>query len=188
MPDLAGMSRKADGSGRGGDVDKPSESVSLARARFEGDVKDPVAMGELGRRVASHLYADKRCFQQLAALREGLVEKRYYDFMAKEGPGYEAFQGHVQAAILWQAQELEGEAMNDVASSEGGSSAWAGWHKWRLEKRFRKLFGDLAKVEVSGPDGGAIKHEHEHAIVAGKSDAELLRIIQGAGQDEGDDE
>lgn len=142
--------------------------VSLARARSVDEWR------ELGRRCAEVLRDGG--YQLEAALAAGLHEKAYYRALDSEDEGPLAFQAEVLPALFEQAKAAEKKAELDIGSAENGSSAWSGWWKWKLEKRYRKLFGDLAtKVEVSGPDGGPIHHKHE--AVAAMSDAQLEAFL-----------
>lgn len=149
-------------------------SVSLARARSVEEWR------EAGRKAAQVIRDGG--FQLEAAFAAGLKEKTYYAALDGDSEGHTAFQEQVLPALYEQAKEAERRAEADIASSDGGSSAWANWHKWKLEKRYRKLFGDLSKVEVSGPGGGPIQHQHDH--YARMSDAELDRVLaKGDGEE-----
>jgi hypothetical protein len=96
-------------------------------------------------------------FQEQAALKHGVLPRSYWRYLEREGDEYEAFQREVLPAIFEQAREEMKSAERDIGSGVNGSGAWANYHKWRLEKRFRKIFGDLAqaptRIEHSGPDG-----------------------------------
>lgn len=124
-------------------------------------------------------------FQLQAAFAAGLKEKNYYDALDGDSEGHTAFQEQVLPALYEQALAAERRAEADIASSENGSSAWSSWHRWKLEKRYRKIFGDLSRVEVTGKDGGPIQHQHDH--IARMSDAQLdahIRRLQEGGGDE----
>jgi hypothetical protein len=163
----------------------PPVDDSLARAcDIDGDAADEpdrvVRMRELGRRVAGLLRSDKRMFQVQAAIAVGMTQRNYYRYLEGDGPANEAFQAEVLPAVMWQASELEADAERDVGSCDMGSSAWASWHKWKLEKRFRKLFGDLAQkheVALTGANGGPIKSESKVTAthVVSEDDAEAFR-------------
>jgi len=145
-------------------------TASLARARSVDEMR------AAGQRAAEVIRGGG--FQIEAAFAAGVHEKTYYRWLEGEDEACLAFQREVLPALFEQARAAEQKAEQDIASSEGGSSAWASWHKWKLEKRYRKLFGDLAqKVEVSGPGGGPV--EHKHAFVAQLPDSELLAIVTG---------
>jgi hypothetical protein len=174
---------------------------SLARAcDIDGaDAESPdrvVRMRELGRRVAGLLRSDKRMFQVQAAIAVGMTQRNYYRYLEGDGPANEAFQAEVLPAVMWQASELEADAESDVGSCDMGSSAWASWHKWKLEKRFRKLFGDLAQkheIALTGANGGPIKSESKVTAthVVSEDDAESFRrnvLGIGAAKSEGEQE
>lgn len=150
--------------------------VSLTRARSVDEWR------ALGRKCAEVL--DAGGFQLEAALAAGLHEKAYYRALESEDEGQLAFQSEVLPALFRQAKKAEGDAEKDIFGGEQHSGPAVTWHKWKLEKRYRKLFGDLAtKVEVSGPDGAPIKHEHLHRIEH-MSDSELdgeIKKLEGGG-------
>jgi hypothetical protein len=119
-------------------------------------------MREKGRVVADALSSDDRCFQVEAAHRAGLTEKTYYEWLAGEDECHEAFRSEVLPAVWAQARRAEEKAEQDIFAGEQPSSAAVSWHKFKLERRYRKLFGDLAQkheVEVSGKGGGPIQVE-----------------------------
>jgi hypothetical protein len=135
-----------------------SDGESLARARSEAMTPDEAR--ERGRVVAAALRADARCFQQEAALKAGILPARYWRLLDGDSPTCEAFQAEVLPAVYEQARAEEQRAEGDIGSAENGSSAWGNWHRWRLEKRYRKLYGDLAqKVELTGKDGGPVEQD-----------------------------
>jgi hypothetical protein len=136
-----------------------ADAESLARARSkELSVEDARAKGKV---VADALRADSRCFQIEAALKAGMSQATYYRLLDAETDAGEAFQAEVLPALFEQARSEEERAERDIGTAENGSSAWGNWHKWRLEKRYRKLFGDLSvqKVELTGKDGGPVQSE-----------------------------
>lgn len=124
--------------------------ASHARARTVEEMR------VLGKKAAAVLRGNG--FQLECALACGVNEKTYYRWLEGEDEPCLAFQAEVMPALIEQAREAERKAESDIACTEQGSSAWANWHKWKLERRYRKLFGDLAqKIEMSGPGGEAIK-------------------------------
>ena len=83
------------------------------------------------------------------------------------------------------------ERAADVAV-EAAESAKAGtfWkmHEHRLKSRHRKIFGDLAKVEHSGPDGGPIRTQQVEVTDQERDEAFARLVAQRGyvkgGQDE----
>lgn len=142
---------KSDGSTR-----PTSPDASLAR----GSKDDVVAYRRgLGKEIAGYLRDDAGMYQEYAAIKAGISRKTYWRWLDGEDEASEAFQREVLPALYEQARAAEQKAESDIASGLNGSSAWANWHKWKLEGRYRKIFGDLAptRVELTGKDGGPIE-------------------------------
>jgi hypothetical protein len=138
--------------------------ASLARARSVDEMR------ALGKKAAEVIRAGG--YQEKAALACGIHESTFYRWLDSDDEAAMAFSAEVKAAIFERAEVDEKKAESDIGSAESGSSAWAGWWKWKLSQRYRKLFGDLTqKVELTGKDGGPIHHKHE--AVAAMSDAQL---------------
>ncbi len=133
-----------------------AEKAADAAARIADRV---VELRDKGRRIAEYMRANPGCFQEQAALLgAGVSRARYYELLAMNGEAEQAFQAEVMPAVYEMARAAEEKAESDIACTEGGSSAWSSWHRWKLAQRHRKIFGDLAqKVELSGPDGGPIE-------------------------------
>lgn len=164
--------------------DAPTQERAASRAH--ATVEEAQAKGEL---VAAHLRSHPGCFIESAALAGGLLPRTYRKWMEGDSEPHRAFQAIVQPALLEHAEALLREAKSDIDSAEGGSSAWANWHKWLLPKRHPKLFGEQPQ-EHSVAVGGTVTHEHE---LRGKSADELLATMLSAdavkrGKDEGEDE
>ena len=142
-------------------------------------------------RAAAEIIAAKLrdgAFQQEAALAAGIPDRQFRHYLwESDDPEHLEFQQVVGLALYEQAHKMEREAMADIGSAQGGSGAWATWHKWRLEKRFRKIFGDLSerKIELSGPDGGPMQHSHDYSRM---SDDELKAYVLGKTEREGESE
>jgi hypothetical protein len=148
----------------GGDVESGDriDPVSHARARSKETPAEKLArLVKAGQHIASRLRDDDRCFQQQAAIEAGIIEKTYYDYLKGDDEACRAFQAIVLPAVYEQAKRAEERAEADIACCESGSSAWSNWHKWKLEKRYRKIYGDLAQapqqVEHTGKDGGPMQ-------------------------------
>lgn len=139
---------------------------------------------DLGRRIAAELRSDPDMLQQVAVARVGLHIRSYWRYLEKEGEEYEAFQAEVLPAVYELAEHARRKAEADIGSSPAGSGAWANWHKWMLEKRFRTIFGDLAqapaKVELTGKDGEALFKQAETMSLADLR-AEIVSLAREVG-------
>lgn len=145
-----GAGKRPDSAGKEAPEANPSQSRARARSVDE--------MAECGRKAAEVIR--RGGYQIEAAFAAGVHEKTYYRWLDGDDDGCKAFQAEVLPALFEQAREAEKQAEKDISCTEQGSSAWANWHKWKLEKRYRKVFGDLAQkheVEVTGKDGGPIE-------------------------------
>lgn len=155
----------------GGNETVDDDRRSLARARSE-DAKIAKLRGA-GEHIARRLREDSRCFQVQAAVEAGLSERSYYEYLQGDDDACQLFQALVIPALYEQAKLAEEKAEQDIACVESGSGAWASWHRWKLEKRYRKIYGDLAqapsKVEVTGKDGKPLSN---------LSVAELLELLE----------
>lgn len=115
---------------------------------------------DVGAKIAASLRSDPHMHQEHAAVLAGISRRAYFTYLDGEDEACLAFQALVLPAVYEQAEENRKKAEMDIACVEQGSGAWASWHKYMLEKRYRKIYGDLAqevKVELTGPDGGPIR-------------------------------
>lgn len=145
-------------------------------ARIEERVQ---RLSALARTIAAELSSSRTVHQEHAALKAGILPRQYYRYLAGDDEPCQAFQAIVLPAIHAQAERNVEEAEGAIGSAENGSGAWAGWHKWLLEKRYRKIYGDLAqevKLELTGANGGPI----QTLAVDKLSDAELDAKIAAA--------
>jgi hypothetical protein len=132
-------------------------------------------MRTLGAAIAARLRADGSCFQEQAALAEGVLPRTYWRWLDGEEPHHLAFQAEVLPAVYEQAHANEEAAETAIHGERGGDTAWANWHKWKLERRYRRIFGDLAtKIELTGANGGPIE------VVASREQA--LAALQAAAE------
>lgn len=157
--------------------DVSASDLSASRARAD-------EMRSKGRVMAEYLRAHPGCFIESAALAAGLVPRTYRRWIEHEGEEYRGFQAEVLPALHEHAEKLLEEARKDIDSADGGSSAWAGWHKWLLPKRHPKLFGEQpaeSKVELTGKDGGPVQ-------LAGVPTDELLKLYLGTAPKADEDE
>lgn len=131
--------------------------------------------------IAAALRSDPEMHQEHAALNAGVPRRTYYEWLNGDDELCVAFQRVVLAAVHEQAQRNLEHEDREVRVSEGKLTNWA---KWRLEKRYRLIFGDLATVtrhEVTGRDGGPIE---THSL----SDAEIAaKLAALAGKEESGD-
>lgn len=132
-----------------------------------------------GREVAAYLRDNPKCFQEQAALACGVSKRQHYAWLAGEDEACEAYQAEVLPALYERALADEAQAERDIGCTEQGSGAWVSWWKWKLSQKHRKIFGDLAqehKVELSGPGGAPMQHEHRQLLPRAEALAELKRL------------
>lgn len=141
--------------------------TSQSRAR----TRSVEEMRELGRQAAEILRAGG--YQIAAAVKIGVPERTYYEWLNGSDEGALAFQSEVLPAYQAAAEAAEEKAEQDIFGGEMHSSAAVSWHKWKLEKRYPKVFGASTKVELSGPGGGAIAVRD----LSTADDAELLGLL-----------
>lgn len=164
------------------------ENVSLAHT--DERRKRIIAAAES---IAAALRLSPRMHQEHAAIKAGIHPRTYWRYMAGEDEVSEAFQAIVLPAVHDQADANLTEAEVAIGCSENGSGAWAGWHRWLMEKRYRKIYGDLAqevKVELTGKDGGAVQVQaiptREQALAElrelAKGDPEVARLLRESGE------
>lgn len=152
-----------------------------------GYEKHPDHTRAVGKVVAAYLRANPKCLIEQAAMAGGLLPRRYSLWMAGETEADEAFQVEVMPALLEHASDMVEDAEKDIASGLNGSSAWASWHKFKLERRHPKLFAPSAQqVELTGKDGGPMQHESTDKMSAAALRAEALRLAGAGGSREGD--
>jgi len=151
--------------------------------RLANRQKDPAVTREAGKVVAAFLRANKKCLIEKAWIAGGLLPDRARAWMQGTTDADLAFQEEVWPALVEHAEHMIGEAEKDIGSTENGSSAWSGWHRWLLAKRHPRLFADdVQKLEVTGKDGGPQEHSHS---LASKSTEELLALyLQTAKEDD----
>lgn len=141
-------------------------SRSLARiARMEAAAES----------ISKAIDEDDDLHQEAAAIAAGVPPRTYWDWMSGDDEHCEAFQLKVRAAVHRQARRNLAREDLGVRTTEGKLTMWA---KWRMEKRYRTIYGDLAetrKVELSGPNGGPMRTE---AVVMTRAEAlaELKRL------------
>lgn len=116
-------------------------------------------MRVLGQKVAARLRSGHDVYQGEAAVKSGIAERTYYRWLDGEEEGHLAFQAEVLPALYDQAKMAEAEAERAIGCVEGGSGPWQSWHRWKLEKRFRRIYGAVAeqKIELTGKDGGPVE-------------------------------
>lgn len=127
-------------------------------------------MRALGRTAAEVLRAGG--YQIAAAVKIGVPERTYYEWLNGEDEGALAFQAEVLPAYEHAAREAEEQAEKDIFGGEMHSSPAVSWYRWKLEKRYPKVFG-AARLEVSGPNGGPI----ESRDLSNAKDSELLGLL-----------
>jgi hypothetical protein len=140
-----------------------------------------------GAAVAESLRSNPNMHQEHAALLAGISRRSHFEYLAGTDEAHLAYQSLVLPALHEQADKAREKAEQDIACVEAGSGAWASWHRWLLEKRYRKIYGDLAqevKLELTGKDGGPI----QTLAVDKLSDAELDAKIAAAAKLGGDSE
>jgi hypothetical protein len=72
-----------------------------------------------------------------------------------EQTGYEWLKKYPEFALeVTRACARAVERLHDLGEAGGKGSGWA---MWLLERRFRKDYGDVKGVELSGKDGGPIE-------------------------------
>jgi hypothetical protein len=133
---------------------------------------------ELGKAVAAHLDANPDAFVGHACLACGVSRRNHDRWMAADDEPARAYADEVLAAIYRQVAVHEKRAEAAIGSTENGSSAWANWHRWKLERRFRTIYGDLSSkhvVEVTGKDGGPLRSES--TVLTAEGAAQLKREI-----------
>ena len=133
----------------------------------------------VGLKIAAAMRSDPKMYQEVAAITAGISRATYYKWLDASGPEYEAFQAIVIPAVHEQAQLAEDKAEQDIACCENGSGAWTNWHKWKLEKRYRKIYGDLAqaptKLALTDSEGNDLKNVPVSQLIA------LLAKAEGDG-------
>lgn len=120
------------------------------RERERYNASDRKAIGE---KIAATLRSNVDEHFERAAFKAGIAPTTYYRWMNTDP----VFASIVKHAIHDQAAEAMAAADAEVVRSDGKTAAW---HRWKMEKRYRSIYGDLATVqrhELTGADGGPIE-------------------------------
>jgi hypothetical protein len=103
---------------------------------------------------------------------------RYPEFQAQYARALEARGcGYGEEVVAVTQRVLAGEIAPDV-----GRVAIDGL-KWAAGRMAPKVYGD--RVAITGPDGGAVKHQHTHELLAKATDDQLDILERTVAQIEG---
>lgn len=133
----------------------------------------------------AELLGERHSHQLGVCARLGIPWRTHMSWMAKDASGdadLTAYQCEVLAGLDAQrVADLDDidRVVGDAAVEPGRVSTLWNVRKHRHEGRFKRFYDDPTKVELSGPDGGALQVD----VVAKLSDAELRKLAM-----DGDDE
>jgi len=116
-----------------------------------------------------------------AARAIGVPMRTFNDWLDGTDDAAVAFADGVLGGYAEAARKGEEEAFRDIMGSadKGPSGPHSSFHRWRLEKRWPRVFGGQ-RVEVTGKDGGPVQHQDVTNMTAG----ELVGLVQAAEDDE----
>lgn len=187
------MPGKADKAGELEAAKSPRASVATSRAETrEGTGEAAGLKGTTGAHTRARacralgldfaeLLKERHSHQLGVCARLGIPWRTHMSWMAKDASGDDdltAYQCEVLAGLDRQrVADLDDiDVLVEEAETGKASTLW-NVRKHRHEGRFKRFYDDPAKLEVSGPDGGALQLD----VVGKMSDAELRRAALGDG-------